>query len=119
MSRLRRFNLEFFKTTGSRNNEGKWVETIEPEPIRFKASVQPADSQTIQLLPEGIRKNSIFEIWTNKNLEIEPGQIIPGSKEGIGVILLNGEYYKVYKIMPWQNQVINHYVYAIARVNGK
>lgn len=80
--------------------------------ITIQASVQPAGSREVQLLPEGRRDAGAFSLFTDAALQV--------AQEGTGknndIALLEGAEYEIMAEMPWQNNLIPHRAYIAARV---
>ncbi|NJR73243.1 MAG: hypothetical protein HC773_05225 [Scytonema sp. CRU_2_7] len=74
-------------------------------PISFTASIQPATGDEQESFPEGLREKSIFRLYTDFELYSE-NQV---TKQPGDLINYNGKVLKVIRVLPWQNNVINHY----------
>jgi hypothetical protein len=89
---------------------GIWIEGTESQ-FTIKASVQPMRGQEMLLLDENRRDIASFKIYTD-------AELITASKNSQNpdkIVLDDGDY-EVIKVMPWQNDVINHYKYIVSKV---
>lgn len=73
------------------------------------ASIQPVSPSDLESLPEGRRESKAFRLYSDDTLNAV------GSKNPDQVVLF-GERYEVYGVAPWQNNVINHNKYIVAKV---
>ena len=81
------------------------------ETLCIKGSVQPANTDDMQSLPEGRRLLGVLKIYTDTKLR--------AAREGSynsDIIEIDGDDYEVAAVMPWQNGIINHYKILASRV---
>lgn len=95
--------------TGTRTEAGTLVKgRLTPgstSAINFTASVQPISGDELLSLPEGIREEGMFKLYTDFALR----SANQTTKEPADKINLFGKVYKVVFLEAWQNNIINHY----------
>jgi len=96
------------RAAGSRTN-GHWVEGSETQ-IPIQASIQPASPSDIAALPEGRRNTKTFRLYSDTLLNDL------SSAQSPDIVTLFGEKYEVTSLLPWRNNVINHYKYIVTKV---
>lgn len=74
-------------------------------PINFTASIQPATGDELDALPEGLRENGMYRLYTDFALRT----VNESTKKPADVIDYNSKKYKIVQVEPWQNNVISHY----------
>lgn len=88
---------------------GRWIEG-DPEPISFKANVQPVSYEELQRLPEGLRDKDMILVMTQFELRTA-NQILKTNPDNIS---WQGRTYQVQKVSAFQMGVQDHYeVYAM------
>jgi len=99
------------RTTAGAYVGGFWVEggLVTPAPV-IRASVQPASQDDMQLLPEGRRISGAYRLYTDDDLMVANGT------QNADVIEIAGADYEVMADASWQNSIINHRSYLLARV---
>jgi hypothetical protein len=97
-------------TGGGYDASGFYNEGTESQ-FPIKCSVQNPKGQEMMLLDENRRDTAVFRIYADT-------QLFTASKSSQNpdrVVLDDGDY-EVVKVMPWQNNIINHYKYLISKV---
>lgn len=82
---------------------GIWVDG-DNETISIKASVQPTPAEEMETLPEGYRTKESFTLFTSSVLKASLT-----NATNADFVVINDEKYRVVKVAPWQNNLINHY----------
>lgn len=84
---------------------GRWVEGVVTTSTHSSVSVQPTSARDLQMLPEGETLEGSVRIF-----DIEPlySQDVNAGKEA-DVVEYNGKRYKVIKVDPWMNGIMDHY----------
>jgi len=84
--------------------KGRFIEGAPTDTAIF-ASVQPLKAHEIMQLPEGRRNSKSFWLFTDTKLNVidELNKINPD------LITIDSELFEVFKIEPWQNNVIPHF----------
>lgn len=100
--------------TGRRRTNGGFVGGF-PQPstvemLVFTASVQPATSDALQLLPEGRRLTGSVMVFTSSDLKVA------SASHNSDLLLHNGLVYECMAQMPWGNNIINHNAYVFSIV---
>jgi hypothetical protein len=95
---------------GTRVN-GHWVEGAET-PFTFYASKQPTSAHQLQSLEEGRRMKKSYTLFTSTKLNA----MLP-SNSNPDKVTIDGEVYEVVSEAPWQNGLINHYMYIVQFIN--
>lgn len=100
--------------TGRRRTLGGYVggfaQPATTSMLVFTASVQPASSDAIQLLPEGRRLTGSVMVFTKSDLKVA------GATFNSDLLLHNGLVYECMAQMPWGNNIINHKAYVFSVV---
>lgn len=92
--------------------DGRWVEGV-PSEFSILASVQPANGEDLQALPEGRRKDAVYKLYTDTVLL----SASPEAKRNPDRVVLFGEEFEVRNCQPWQNNVIPHFKVIVSREN--
>ena len=100
------------KTAGSYVN-GFWVAGTDTT-LTIKASVQPLSGKDIELLPEGKRLAGGYKLFTNDTLKVA----IEGTGQDGDIVSIYGFDYEVVGQEVWTNNLINHNVYLVSKVQG-
>lgn len=95
--------------TGGGYVKGIYNEGTESQ-FTIKASVQPMKGQEMLLLDENRRDRAAFKIYSDTELFTASK-----SSQNPDRVVLNDGDYEVVKVMPWQNNIINHYKYLISK----
>jgi hypothetical protein len=82
--------------------------------LNFTASVQPVTGDDLNSLPEGLRENGAYILYTD--FELRTGN--QTTKEPADIVNLFNKKYKVVLLEPWQNDVINHYKAIVSEVDN-
>lgn len=93
-----------FTAAGTYDSEGKYIEGADGT-INFTASVQPATTREMELLPEGRRTKSMFKLYSDTKL-------LTATEDGgtnADIVDIEGEEYEVLSVASWQNRVRSHY----------
>jgi hypothetical protein len=81
--------------------------------ISIIATVQPAKSTDVMLLPEARRQVGSVVVYTKAKLNL------PTEGGGQGdIVVSGGSEYEVLAVDSWQNGLLSHYKYYAARVNA-
>ena len=90
---------------------GFWVEggLVDPAPT-ILASVQPASQDDMALLPEGRRVSGAYRLFTDSAL------LLANGSQNADRIEIKGADYEVMAESDWDNAIIPHRSYLIARV---
>lgn len=78
------------------------------------ASFQPASGQQLRLLPEGLRSDSVAQIWCRAALRVEPEPDI--------VTIVGHPHdpwncdWRVYQVVPWVGHGSQHWIAYLSRV---
>lgn len=99
------------RTTAGAYIGGFWVEggAVTPAPV-IRASVQPASQDDMMLLPEGRRVSGAYRLYTDDVLLLASGT------QNADIVIIAGADYEAMADASWQNSVINHRSYLLARV---
>lgn len=79
----------------------------------FSGSFQPAGGKMVEVLPESLRTNTTYRIYTNQKL------FVKGDKKKQYHLIIHvptGNVYKVVHAYDWQNTLINHRKYLVQEV---
>jgi hypothetical protein len=97
-------------TSGTRGTDGRFVISV-PTTSYIKASIQPADGKTLQMLEEGQRQQDVKKMYTTT--EVRTGDQHAGSKAD--KIVYSGVTYEVIKVSR-EYALIPHYKAILIRV---
>lgn len=101
------------RLTGGSYVNGRYVEGSSSD-ISIMASIQPADekdmSKVIDLLPEGRRQSGLYRLYTSTRLNALQNTQNPD------IAIVDGMQFEVIMEASWQNNVINHYKYIVAKI---
>jgi len=102
--------VDVWRTRDGSYVDGRWVEG---GPVRRKisASVQPAKPSDILIQEDGRHVSAQFRIYTDDVLKTAAED-----KTNPDRVTLNGFDYLVLGIAPWQNNIINHNMYLVGRI---
>jgi len=100
------------RSLGAYNQSGFWDATGTVQEFVINASVQPLSGSETTLVPENKREREIFKIYTNTLLY----GITKGNSYNPDIVVINNNDYEVTNIYPWQNSIINHYKYLVAKI---
>lgn len=89
---------------------GIWVDGTTTT-LTIDASVQPANTNDLQSLPENRRTLGVYVLYSDV-----PFQSAIENKQNPDIVKINGEDYEIAKSMPWQNDVVSHYKAMAVRV---
>ena len=99
------------KTAGTYEEDGLFVEGV-ASTLPIQASVQPANGEALQALPEAQRDLETYTLYTETALNV--------SSQDLGttadIVTINGVRFVVQKKAPWQNNIINHNAYLVQKV---
>ena len=93
--------------------DGFWVEGTEST-VMIRASVQPASSADLNLLPEGKTLGGVYKIFTNDTLIVAT----EGTDQNGDRLVIGGSDYEVTTTLIWDNGIIPHNEYLVTRVQG-
>ncbi len=110
-TRVTRFNqgvyqdLQGFRQTqqlDSRNRVRPPLKTA----VTFKeCTIQPSTQTELMVLDEGLRDKSVFTLYTKTEIR----SIREGDDQLPDLVVIDGIEHTVVKVMPWKNNIINHY----------
>lgn len=91
---------------------GRWTPTESVKDIAIKASIQPIDGKTLQMLPEGERTAEMRKLFTTTKLLTvqEVGQ------KNADTVLIDGCCWEVQRVEQW-DPLLGHYKAIISRMN--
>ena len=92
---------------------GFWVEGTEST-VTIRASIQPASSADLKLLPEGKTLGGVYKVFTNEALTVA----IEGTNQNGDRLTIGGSDYEVTTPIIWDNGIIPHNEYLVTRVQG-
>jgi hypothetical protein len=99
------------KTAGTYEEDGLFVEGVSST-LSIQASVQPANGEALQALPEAQRDLETYTLYTETALHV--------SSQDLGttadIVTINGVGFVVQRKAPWQNNIINHNAYLVQKV---
>lgn len=81
--------------------------------INFNASVQPIRANEQETLPEGLREEGSYKLYTNFQLRA----VNQTTKEPGDIVDLFGKKYRVVFLEPWQNNLCNHYKAIVSEID--
>lgn len=102
------------RTTAPTNVKGRFTPGT-ASAINFTASVQPVSGNDLESLPEGVREQGMYRLYTSFQLRT----INQTTKEPADIIDFDGKKYKIVFLQPWQNNVINHYKAFMAETDDE
>ncbi len=94
---------------------GRWVPGSTSEPnstFEIQTSVQPANEQDLEALPEGLRTEEIIKMFPSTSINTVDQHIL----QEADIIEYNSKKYSVIKVDAWQNNLINHYKVMANRI---
>lgn len=113
MSSFRRGFTVIRSATGSYNQAGFYEKTGEDVEFTISASLHSVTGSEVKLnLGEQRREEEIYKIITSSELK----GTIKGSDSNPDIVLVNNDEYEVIKVLPSQNNVINHYKVYISKI---
>ncbi len=89
--------------------DGFWQEGAESE-ITISASVQPASQNDMKLLPEGRRVTGAYRLYTDDTL------FLASDDQNADRVMIGADQYEVMAEADWQNGLIPHKSYLVARI---
>jgi len=110
MSLIPRQSLFYYNNTGSYVN-GIWVKDVLPNPISFKASVQPLRAREMDMLPEGRRNRCSYRLYTSTLLNT-----VEQNGSNPSLVDIQEELYEVYSKASWNNGIIPHFKYIVIKL---
>jgi hypothetical protein len=99
------------QTAGFYDDNGLYVEGSTTQLV-IKGSIQPANGEALQALPEAQRTVETYSLFTDASLNLASQQ------NGItgDVVNINNIAFMVQTKQPWQNNVVSHNVYLLQKV---
>lgn len=82
------------------------------ETFGISASKHPLSGKEMQALPEGRREKGAFAIITEFRLRTADVEL----KKNPDIVNIEDEWYEVFSVQPWQNNVISHYRAVVTKV---
>lgn len=99
------------KTAGYYDENGLYVEGATKKLV-IKGSIQPANGEALQALPEAQRTVETYSLFTDASLNLaDQAKGITGD-----VVNIKNIAFMVQTKQPWQNNVVNHNVYLLQKV---
>lgn len=90
---------EEFTVSRSRK-DGQYVkgryQKLPPETFCAEGAIQPADADSIRMLPEGVRADTAVNVWTTCELRTAR----PPNQDA-DILLIRGEEYEVHMVKDW------------------
>lgn len=115
---LRRFSLVVTRYTSISIVNGRHVPTSDTTTsFNITASVQPLDGKTVATLPENIRENESYRIYTSTELFPTREDATPQLKAD-RVTLFN-KLFEVIKVEKWQNSILPHFNCVVVKIDDK
>tara|TARA_R110000787_G_scaffold129434_2_gene241261 strand:- start:788 stop:1153 length:366 start_codon:yes stop_codon:yes gene_type:complete len=111
MSSFRRTFTVKRKGEGSYDVSGFFETTGSDTELEIKASVHPVTGSDMKLLPENRREEEVSKLYTTTELI----GIVKGSGLNPDLVIIDGYYHEVIRVLPWKNGVINHYKVFVAK----
>lgn len=87
--------------------DGRYTEGAATETSSVEATVQPASTEDLQLLPEGLRASKSISIWTRHELRTALQGGAPGDQ-----VVYRGESFDVHHVRDWD--IVGGYRKAVA-----
>lgn len=109
MSIFRAYLVAVSRTAAGTYTKGRFTAGTSST-FNIRASIQPASAEDVQTLPEGRRNSKVYAVYSDTQLYTVDGQAQPD------LVTFFGETYEVMSRAVWQNQVIPHYRYVVAKV---
>ena len=91
--------------------DGVWVDGGAPTEFEIMASVQPADAEDLQSLPENRRLAGAYRLYSDT-----PFQSLLENEHNPDIVVIYGEDYEIAKCQPWLNGVLEHFKALAVRV---
>lgn len=107
-SEFRHSRIFLRRSTGVYDALGKWVEDSSPVDVLLQGSLQPTTGKDLQQLPEGRRTNANYKLYTSTALSTV-------EEQNPDTIIIDDDEYEVVTIMPWGNNIINHYKVILSK----
>jgi len=99
--------------TVKRPAAGTWVKGVfvpgTATQMTIRASVQPATKNDIEFLPEGRRNSKSYALFTDTRLNMV-------TTSNPDIITIYSEDFELMREEVWQNGLINHYKYIVAKI---
>jgi hypothetical protein len=99
------------KSPGSYSEDGIWEPGLMQESF-IRASVQPTAPNDVEHLPEGRREQKSYTLFTNSEV------IGLGTSQNSDKFEIFGELFEAVKVEQWANNLINHYMVIVSRVDS-
>lgn len=99
------------KAEGYYDTDGFYKLSGSDSQFTITASVQPITGAEMKLLPENRREEEMLKIYTDSSLRTTE-QLNEFNSD---IVVINNIDYEVVKSFTWQNNVINHNKYILAR----
>lgn len=96
-------------TGGDYDTDGVYIEPP-GTPFTIVASIQPTTGKDLDAVPENRRSSAAFKIYTSSEL-----QIADAGEQNSDELTIFGKQYEVIAKLPWQNNLLNHYKYIVAK----
>jgi hypothetical protein len=104
---------------GEYNEDGIWErpkpETLKDELSHIQASVQGANNEVLDTLPEGYRTSTVYVLYTDSKLSTSKTNTTTPD-----LVVIDDEYYQVVKVTPQNNLPnyhTNHYEIVVVKQN--
>ena len=110
---LRNHTLTVHRKGAGAYVDGEFVPAGDALTFSIKCSVQNPTGEETETLPEGRRTDDARILFTDTQLYSVNGNSNPDQVE------LDGTFYEVWDVRPWQNNLINHYRYIIQKIEAK
>lgn len=102
--------VDFYPADAGYYTNGRWNQA-DGIIDQVYASVQPTSERDLKTLPEGRYQYDSYTLFSSYDGLVSYEETKTGDK-----VILNGEEYEVVAKRPWQNGVINHYKYIVAKL---
>lgn len=100
------------RTTAGTNVKGR-VTSGTDTPLNIMASIQPLTGKDLETLPEGLRESGTLRLYTDFELRTADQK----TKTPADVVTLYGKRHIVIQVLPWGNNVINHFKCIVSEAN--
>lgn len=102
--------VDFIPANAGYYTNGRWSQT-DGTLNQLYASVQPTNERDLKTLPEGRYQHDSYTLFSSWGGLVTYEDTSTGDK-----VIINGEEYETVSRRPWQNNVINHYKYIVAKL---
>jgi hypothetical protein len=97
--------INVYRKSSGQYVNGRWREGVETLLVHKHTSVQPVSAADLQMIPEGESLDGAIRVFDIEELF---SQNIDGGVEA-DVIEYYGRRYKVVRVDPWRNQIMDYY----------